>query len=165
MPAPLLRMTGKTKSCNPPCFSKKTSSSTNLRKNIPNPHFLDQTAFTVVRKSKQLQNPLFLFLQKIIEQSLKNIRTSSPAHIFNTTPLHSGQEKQTVAKPPLFASKKNIEHTSNKNIKQSSNNLQKIILTGIHLQKNIQQIILPDINLPKIILPIFLPCSPAWNTI
>ena len=70
---------------NPPVFFKKSSknhrkifekSSKNLRKIIPNPNFLDQPPFTVVRKAKSCKTLLFFSKnhRTIFEKSSKNLR-------------------------------------------------------------------------------------------
>ena len=165
---PPSQWSGNQKVAKPSCFFQKITekSSKNHRKIIPNPHFLDQPPFTVVRKAKSCKTLLFFFKKssnnhrKIFEKSSKN----HPQPTFSgPTPLHSGQESKKLQNPPVFFKKSSKNHRTI--FEKSSKNLRKIILTGIHLQKIIQQITLPDINLPKIILPIFTPCSPAWNTI
>ena len=152
---------------NPPVFFQKIieKSSKNLRKIIPNPNFLDQPPFTVVRKAKSCKTLLFFSKnhRKIFEKSSKNLRKIIPNPNFLDQPPFTVVRKAKSCKTLLFFKKSSKNHR--KIFEKSSKNLRKIILTGIHLQKIIQQIILPDINLPKIILPIFLPCSPARNTI
>ena len=105
-----LRLTGKAKSCKTLMFFSKNHRKIieQSSKIIPNPHFLDQTPFTVVRKAT-LQNPR-VFFSKIIEKS-------SPTHIFWTNPPSQWSGKQKVAKPSCFFSKnhRKIIEKSSKN--------------------------------------------------
>ena len=75
---------------NPPVFSKNhrtmiEKSSKNHRKTIPNPHFLDQPPFTVVRKAKSCKTLLFFFNKSsknhrtIFEKSSKNHPDRNPS--------------------------------------------------------------------------------------
>ena len=176
---PLSQWSGKANKLQNPIFFQKNHRKfiEKSSKIIPNPHFLDQTPFTVVRKSKKLQTPPPLFFSKNHRKIIasKNLRKSSPTQIFWTKPLSQRSGKAKKCKPPCFFSQKIIEKSS-KNLRNIFEKnilngiilqkfIQQIIIPDINLPKIIQQIILPDINLPKIILPIFLPCSPAWNTI
>ena len=107
----------------------------NHRKIFPNPHFLDQPPFTVVRKAKSCKTLLFFSKnhRKIIEKSSKNLRKiiekSSKNHPQPTfsgpTPLHSGQESKKLQNPPVFFKKSSKNHR--KIFEKSSKNLRKFI--------------------------------------
>ena len=93
---------------NPPVFF--------FRKVIPNPHFLDQPPFTVVRKAKSCKTLLFFF-QKVIEKSSKNLRKTIPnPHLLDQPPF-TVVRKANSCKTLLFFSKnhRTIFEQSSKN--------------------------------------------------